>query len=301
MNSTNTTTTASLSNEWPEESLLLMRIAYGYILLTICLLGIVGNVLNVLVMMQGQFKARIYFYAKLMALSDLCTMSLLVVYCMRYGFNVELCLSRAAAFYFAHIELVLLNGFLVSSSLLVLVICTERYVSVSYPLKTHQWLTKKRSRIAAIVVYVTAFVFCAPFALEYKVVVARTEIGNETVFVCYPDLFNEDVVNNVFYNSVYKWLRATILKFVPIVVVVALSIKTVVAYRKSERNRLVLSKGVDGKKAEQDGQRLIVMLLCVASIYVFCVTPSAILLLLDSAEFRNLFFFEVIIQAAPRP
>ncbi|XP_031357519.1 probable G-protein coupled receptor B0563.6 isoform X2 [Photinus pyralis] len=117
---------------WIEESrtAILRRYAYGITLPAICSLGIVGNVLNLVVLTRRNMRGIAYIYMRGYSASALLAILFALPFAWRVLEHRDLGRweSSSLAFYHAHLELFLGNGCLGVGVIMLLALTLERYV-----------------------------------------------------------------------------------------------------------------------------------------------------------------------------
>ncbi|OXU22072.1 hypothetical protein TSAR_011758 [Trichomalopsis sarcophagae] len=110
----------------------LRKISYGFIMPTICLLGIVGNVLNLVVLTRRNMQGRAYIYMRAYSTASLVAIS----FCIPFALRVLIAKEKGGwtswfqAFYHVHLELYLGNSCLGICVMTLLALTVERHASV---------------------------------------------------------------------------------------------------------------------------------------------------------------------------
>lgn len=164
-----TTTTKSPSFN----SLLGLRItiiAYCYILPVICVLGIIGNLMNVVTLASNRLRAVSYLYLRALAVADLMCMIFVLIFVSGEILNnqVGIALNRNYwyGFYQAHLMLSLINWALSTGVCVVLALSLERYVSIVFPMHFRVWNSSQKAKKAIFISYIIPFVLYFPYGID---------------------------------------------------------------------------------------------------------------------------------------
>jgi nociceptin receptor len=141
--------------------------AYCYILPIICVIGIVGNSMNISTLASKRLKAVSFIYLRSLAIADLLCMLFVLTFAtcelLNYlGFTLTQ--SFWYGFYQAHFMLSFINWTLATGNLHVVALSLERYVSVVFPMHFRQWNSPTRARKAIFIAYVIPALFYVPYA-----------------------------------------------------------------------------------------------------------------------------------------
>lgn len=152
-------------------------IAYCYILPVICVLGIIGNLMNVVTLASNRLRAVSYLYLRALAVADLLCMIFVLLFVSGEILNqVGIALNRNYwyGFYQAHLMLSLINWALSTGVCVVLALSLERYVSVVFPMHFRAWNSPQRAKKAIFISYIVPFIFYFPYGI------ARYSVGDKT-------------------------------------------------------------------------------------------------------------------------
>ncbi|CAK9299215.1 unnamed protein product [Gordionus sp. m RMFG-2023] len=138
------------------------------------ILGIFGNLLNLITLFSGGLKGVAYIYLKWMAVADLSVNLLAIPWALEnfvyFSIDFPALESKAFVTFLCRIDLVLLNGFMKSSVLLVIALTVERYIAVCHPVRYKVLCTDRRAKIAVIISFLIAFAISLPLVFQYQVV-----------------------------------------------------------------------------------------------------------------------------------
>ncbi|XP_030080125.1 probable G-protein coupled receptor B0563.6 isoform X3 [Drosophila hydei] len=273
----------------------LREYCYGIILPIICALGIIGNVLNLIVLTRRNMRGTAYIYMRAYSTAAL----LAIVFAIPFGIRMLVHKDRGQweefgpAFYTAHLELFLGNGCLGVGVMMLLVLTIERYVSVCHP-----GFTRPVMGPPGMVVFITC---CATFII-YLPSIFRGELikcmmTTNNVYV-YLRRDNNIYQRSIFY-SVYKIMLEVIFKLIPTVLIAGLNMRIMLVYRRTceRRRQMVLSRATyvkdDDPRKFAEERRLFLLLGSTSILFLLCVSPMAILHMTIASEVLPSFPFQV--------
>jgi hypothetical protein len=153
---------------------------YRYVMLTICIFGVVCNILNLCVLLQRRLKESPYTYLTGLALADMLTLiSISPVSIVRGDYirheNIFLVLTRLEA----QIYMPLANCFGQVSIMITVALTFERYLFITYPLRTQSFCQPSYARrVVAIILILCAISNIPRFLIE----TVDKIIGTESTF-----------------------------------------------------------------------------------------------------------------------
>lgn len=270
----------------------------------IVVVGILGNILNLTVMTKPFLKGSTRLFLISLAVSDLSVMITVIPMVFRlnnyYGTTFE------AAFFHAHLELLLTNIFITASVLIVLCLTIERYFSVCHPTIFRSLHTKKNARICIMWCYVIAILVSLPLTVLKRVCL----LNNSQKMTCEHWEFQENVtVTSTIYWTAYLWLSEFLIRLGPCVILGILNILIIRKFRQvTEKRKLLLAalsqsrnktetKSLKNKKYQAE-KRLIVLLRAIVVLFFITMTPSSILSLIYSEMQERTIGFQVFRAAA---
>jgi hypothetical protein len=126
---------------------------YRYVILTICIFGIVCNILNLCVLLQRRLKESPYTYLTGLAIADMLTLISISPFSivrgdyLRYE-NIFFTLTRFEAQFY----MPLANYFGQVSIMITLALTIERYLFTTYPLRTRSFCKPRYARIIIVII-----------------------------------------------------------------------------------------------------------------------------------------------------
>ncbi|XP_055371328.1 probable G-protein coupled receptor B0563.6 [Condylostylus longicornis] len=273
----------------------LREFSYGIILPIICALGIIGNVLNLIVLTRRNMRGTAYIYMRGYSAAAL----LAIIFAIPFGIRMLVHRDKGRwqdfgpAFYSAHLELFLGNGCLGVGVMMLLVLTIERYVSVCHP--GYHRPVMGPPRLTVILIPLATFIVYLPSVFRGEILKCAFE--PEGVYIYYRR-DNEEFLGTLFY-AVYKVTLEIIFKLIPTVLIAGLNLKIMIVYRRTceKRRRMTLSRvssvkdGDPVKFAEE--RRLVLLLGSTSILFLVCVSPMAILHMTLSQENLSSFSFQV--------
>ncbi|XP_013774549.1 probable G-protein coupled receptor B0563.6 [Limulus polyphemus] len=269
-------------------------LGYGIIGSVVIGLGILGNMINLIVLTRPNLKGVTFVYLSWLATSDLMTLLVSTTSLLRlHGVQPR---SFAASLYYAYVELALVNAFMASSVFLVVALTIDRYFSVCLPTRYKEVHNKRRARRAIIVAYVLAFCIYVPICFQKKPVAVHTE-RNETIYIACE---NPTVFNHTGFRF-YLLIKEIIVRIGPVIVLAILNIAIIVAFRRMVRKRRSLLNSSNSSHSNQkessrklmEERRLVVLLGGIVLLFFVCMTPAAVLTLLNSDHKELEFGFQL--------
>nr|XP_017034627.1 probable G-protein coupled receptor B0563.6 isoform X1 [Drosophila kikkawai] len=299
----------------------LREYCYGLLLPIICAMGIIGNVLNLIVLTRRNMRGTAYIYMRAYSTAAL----LAIVFAIPFGIRMLVHKDRGQweefgpAFYTAHLELYLGNGCLGVGVMMLLVLTIERYVSVCHP-----GFARPVMGPPGVVVFLT----CLATVIVYLPSIFRGELikcilGSSDVYV-YLRRDNTIYQQTIFYR-IYKIMLEVIFKLVPTVLIGGLNMRIMMVYRRTceRRRQMVLSrshghghghshaqgqaqghahtngyvKDDDPRKFAEE-RRLFLLLGSTSILFLVCVSPMAILHMTIASEVYPSFPFQVFRASA---
>ncbi len=123
------------------------HVAYNYVALFICALGIFGNLLNIIVLRRPKLKGVMYVYLLGLAVSNLAVLVIAVPAVI--SLTAHPCTgSYVTAYFHAHLMMPLLNGFMAWSVYIIICMTVNRYISIYMPTYFQRIHTFKNAYVA---------------------------------------------------------------------------------------------------------------------------------------------------------
>ncbi|KAM7305559.1 putative G-protein coupled receptor B0563.6 isoform X1 [Ixodes scapularis] len=266
----------------------LKLIAYGNVSLAIIALGIMGNLINLMVLTRSNLRGVTFTYLTWLATSDLLVLSVAVFSMMRLHDSQPR--NYAAALYYAHADLPLVNALMASSIFLVVAVTVDRYCAVCRPTRYREFHNARRARVVIPLVYVAAVFLYVPMIFRKRPVLVWDNLVNQTMYVSFENLS----VSRHPAFKVYVMVREALVRIGPVLVVIVLNTIIILTFRNLIRKRKQLANGTvyDTKRLTRE-RRLVVLLVAIVVMFCVCMTPAAILRVLNNDDLESNYGFQV--------
>ncbi|XP_076448626.1 uncharacterized protein LOC143285253 [Babylonia areolata] len=242
-------------------------------LTAVVIVGVIGNVVNMLVFAKQGLQDRINVCLFSLALADCGYVIALFIY-RSYSLLAFLSTEVGAYWKIRSLNTIfgVFWGFSAVSNLLTLLVSVERCLCVVSPLRARQLLKTKVMVILIVLIYFFSLSSSLIFNAKYTVGTITDSNSNTTR---YRAVFSDFYLHNkVFVDIVYNYVLAIAFPFTSLVVVVVSTITTVIFLRRAlswKRKSANVDDAVDKKEAA-----VTKMLLLVCYAYVIFVTPSVV-------------------------
>lgn len=235
-----------MMEETKKFSLAVNLAAYCYIMPTIAVVGILGNVANLMTLANPRLKAVSYMYLRALGIADLLCMCFVLVFVffeiLKAHHYDNIAGDYSAAWYRAHLMLPLVNVSISAGILTVVALTVERYISICWPILFREWNSPRRAITLIVCAYVIPFLLYIPMCWQMEAVpkhFGTTGGSNETSpsaddgwnsKTLWKEFYIESLKHSTSYQA-YKWTRETLLKFVPIVSLTVLNLQIILTFR----------------------------------------------------------------------
>ncbi|CAK9802557.1 Probable G-protein coupled receptor B0563.6 [Anthophora plagiata] len=257
----------------------LRRISYGIILPTICGLGIIGNILNLIVLTRRNMRGIAYIYMRGYSAAALLAIFFCIPFAMRVLIHKEIGRwnSWAQAFYHAHLELFLGNGCLGVGVMMLVALTAERYVSVCRPGQYTRPLCGP-PHLTVVLIPLATFLFYLPSAFRGEITTCLLAPGGPVI---YQKRENQTYLDSMFYQ-VYKVALEIVFKVAPTILLASFNLRIMLVYRRScdRRRRMTLSRtgsSDEDPRTFAEERRLVLLLGSTSILFLVCVSPMVIL------------------------
>ncbi|XP_048515816.1 probable G-protein coupled receptor B0563.6 [Athalia rosae] len=273
----------------------LTRISYGIILPSICCLGIIGNILNLVVLTRRNMRGTAYIYMRGYSAAAL----LAILFCIPFALRVLIHKETgrwsnwAQAFYHAHLELFLGNGCLGVGVMMLLALTVERYVSVCHP-GQHTRPLCGPPHLTVVLIPLATFVVYLPSVFRGEITKCQVPPAGPLI---YQKRENVLFLHSLFYQ-VYKIVLEVVFKVAPTILLAGFNLRIMIVYRKSceRRRRMTLSRTVSNDEDPRtfaEERRLVLLLGSTSILFLVCVSPMVILNVTLSETNLSLYPYQV--------
>ena len=229
----------------------------------ICLIGITGNTLTLMVLQQPKMVTSTNVFLSALAVADLIkllndTLYFIVSILMRTNATA----GNQMMGYMYPFSHYIFNESVCVASWLTVCIGIERYIYVCHATRVHQWCTVMRARLISSVFFVVMSLIAIPSALRYEKTTVLDGKSNQTMF----EISLTELGQNQPFMSWYMWIINLLRSVIPLCVLVVLNACIIQALRKQQ---------LKGKEASKN--RITIMLIIVIVVFMVCVTPDAVM------------------------
>ncbi|XP_015124101.1 probable G-protein coupled receptor B0563.6 [Diachasma alloeum] len=274
----------------------LKRVCYGIVLPAICCLGIIGNILNLVVLTRRNMRGTAYIYMRGYSAAAL----LAILFCIPFALRVLIHKETgrwnnwSQAFYHAHLELFLGNACLGVGVMMLLALTVERYVSVCHPGQHTRPLCGPPHLTVSLIPLATFLVYL-PSVFRGEVTTCLVSSGGPLI---YQKRDNLSFMHSVFYQ-IYKIVLEVVFKVAPTILLAGFNLRIMIVYRRSceRRRRMTLSRtvssGDEDPRTFAEERRLVLLLSSTSILFLVCVSPMVILNVTLSESNLSLYPYQV--------
>lgn len=252
----------------------------------ICVIGIIGNIMNLVILTRrrlvaasdGRLEEAAYCGMAALASSDLsyCCVSLLAAF---LGTGTVIFTHRDFKLYFLYTSTYLQNVCSYVSTWFTVVMTVGRYVAICHPFRARMAVNRNATLLAVGVVALVWFLLCLPELWVYSIVyVPSTNATGSQVFLDRGAIFS-----HAHLHIAFSYLWHTLGFLVPIVIMLFCNIQLVRALRDSRRLRLEHTGAIYPATLRHEMSLTATLILIVALFFVL-VSPSEVL------QFWSMFF-----------
>ena len=244
----------------------------------VCIFGILGNILNLLVLTQKQLQSsmdRLEKSAHLglvaLAVSDMmfCTLALPLAFLPKPSAYLGLTSLLTLSYSVYHQPL--LNIFLFSSTWLTVVMATGRYLAICHPLHVRGFINLKGTRAAICLVFLFSVLINLPQFWQHYISSEPCPIAPQCT--CYWR-GNGQLFTNKTFVLAYMFTWSILGVFVPIIILAVCNICLINALQRS--NRMRRRYRANQQTATDSGHRITPTLITIVLLFIILVCPSEI-------------------------
>ncbi|XP_015606849.1 probable G-protein coupled receptor B0563.6 [Cephus cinctus] len=271
------------------------RISYGIVMPIICCLGIIGNVLNLVVLTRRNMRGTAYIYMRGYSAAAL----LAILFCIPFSLRVLIHKETGRwsnwtqAFYHAHFELFLGNGCLGVGVMMLLALTVERYVSVCHP-GQHTRPLCGPPHLTVVLIPLATFLVYLPSIFRGEITTCLLTPAGPLIYQKRDNIF---FMHSLFYQ-VYKVVLEIVFKVAPTILLAGFNLRIMIVYRRSceRRRRMTLSRTVSSDEDPRtfaEERRLVLLLGSTSILFLVCVSPMVILNVTLSESNLSLYPYQV--------
>uniref|UniRef100_A0A0K2VEW3 G-protein coupled receptors family 1 profile domain-containing protein n=1 Tax=Lepeophtheirus salmonis TaxID=72036 RepID=A0A0K2VEW3_LEPSM len=219
-------------------------IAYNFIAYIIVSIGIIGNILNLVVLSRPNLKGVMYVYLLGLAVSNLAVLISAIPALANLVNGKSDNSNYYGAFFQAHMEIPLLNSFMASSVYIIICMTVNRYISIYKPTHFQRIHTYKNARIAITCSFLGGTLLHIPLCFEKQVLSNCTNLTGIMEHCTWKSEDNKAVTDEQLFQ-VYLYISETLLRFGPIITLAILNILIITRFRRIARKRQDLRSGLN--------------------------------------------------------
>ncbi|XP_041360509.1 FMRFamide receptor-like [Gigantopelta aegis] len=259
------------------ESLALTRFIVQKVLVPVVVcLGVLGNVLNMVILTRRSMKSSTNCYLTALAAFD----TLYLVFSLTLSFKHYSTFSRIPSYvYWYPYGRVFTDMSANVSVLLTVTFTVERYIGVCLPMKGRILCTVQRAKVIIAVVVAAAIMCTVPELFEMTVV--EKTVDN----VSFPVADYTEFSLSYGYKMGYYWFFVTVFTFIPLILLCVFNgilIQSVFNAVKIRRQMTLTSPSNNAHRSPRyagEQQKITKMLITVVLVFLLCQIPGAVLLL----------------------
>ncbi|XP_003743964.1 probable G-protein coupled receptor B0563.6 [Galendromus occidentalis] len=261
-------------------------LAYGVVAIFIIVLGFIGNVINLIVLTRPNLKGVTYVYLTWLATFDLLSLIFALFSVLRlHGIQPK---SYTAAFFYAHLEMPLVNSAMTSSIYIVLAVTLDRYWSVCLPCRYKDIHTERCAHRAIFMSFLLPLILYIPVAFQKEPTrIINPYNGQEEWVPC----DRPAVAQHPIYR-LYLIMKEVIVRFGPVIAIAVLNTTIILTFRKLQKKRKSLMGSSESRRFAEE-RRLVILLASIVIMFCVCMTPAAINTLLNGDRLDNNYTYQV--------
>ena len=272
---------------------------HGYIAAIVCIWGIVANLANIVVLTRKNMVSQTNLILTWLAVADLLTMTSYFPVSIHFYIlrDPNLSFPASTSVHWIRFMLFHINFSVVAHTVaiwLTITLAIFRYLFICFPTRGSTLCSMQRVKMSILAVYICVGIICIPNYLttaitddiaerEIKVISSNTSEPNVTTtvekFKYYH--FNASSLAEPFLSKFNYWIQAILIKLIPCILLVILTILLIVAMHRANQRRAKLKS--QGRRDESDRarehNRTTAMLLAIVALFLLTEVPQGILTL----------------------
>ena len=235
-----------------------------YIISILCVIGLFGNVMAVIVLRNDKLRREALFLLQVLAIVDGIYVFLAVwKYPVEYMTDVSTYNERLMYIF------PLLKTFQTITIWMMVLVTTDRYIYVCWPLHAQRFFTHRSRRVMAAVVVCGGILFNIPLFFENCIMKVYNPCTNTSAsFMIYSETFNKGL-----YFDIYKYaLHAILLYILPLLTLCIMNFRLIQAIQHSRRYP---RSDYPQERDYSDSNATLVLVIIVAA-FIVCQTPELI-------------------------
>lgn len=267
----------------------ILNVINNFGLPTVCLFGIVGNILNLTILTRRKLRRSLRTVEQA---ANLCLIALALsdfMFCL-FAFPTTFLPSehyteKGFILYYGMYSPAIINVFILTSTWLTVTMATERYFAICHPLNQTLLMTPKRTKLIIVIVYILSVLFNVPVLWRNQVV--QRVINNSTVVYTLEIIpLGQDKIADTTYRLVWAILG----NFLPLILLVGFNICICRKIHQSYQYRKKFH--FDPSSSQDTNVTLTTTLIVIVVMFLILVAPSEIVLhiasMLHSDNYRSI-------------
>ncbi|XP_047471903.1 probable G-protein coupled receptor B0563.6 [Penaeus chinensis] len=266
-------------------------VAYGIAMPVLVALGVLGDILNLVVLTRPNMTGVAYVYMRGYAAASLFALLCAIPFTHRILTHET---GRWASYYVAafhaHVVLYFGNSCIGIGVVMLLALTVERFISVCYPAQARNLCGAKRAYVTVAVIPLAGFLLYCPYIFIANVATCVDDRGE----LIHRKERNEWLVDSIWFQ-VYKWILELVFKLLPALVLVYLNVRIIRTYKAVCEKRRKMTKKVSGEQRRQyaEESRLMYLLGGTSTLFFVCMTPMIVLSVTIHRPWKNSLAFEI--------
>lgn len=242
---------------------LAVTIINSYVGPILCVFGICGNLLNLIILLKGNLNDSPYLYLKALAFMDLLVLCLSLVH-TTYS---ETAASYGSQLFNAYIFFPLANLCMAASVWLTVGVTIDRLIYVKSPIWARGYCSIQRARTRIICILLLTLIISIPRFFCYKVQ------GVGTLFVMEPTSFRE----NYLHYQIYDISCIVLFHLCPLLILILCNLYLIYAVHRARKTRRDLNIRNNRERQWQSDQfRFTITLISIVLVSIIAILPSTI-------------------------
>ncbi|XP_013381671.1 probable G-protein coupled receptor B0563.6 [Lingula anatina] len=266
----NSSNCSSAFRNTAEEDLILAykQIILGYVVPSICLYGIISNILNIVVLSSNKLKDSLYTYLLGLAIADLLSLVLFLFSSLTRGlYNGDFgWMTFEVYIYFPFA-----SASTMASALQTIAVTIERFFWVSKPMKSKQFCTRELAVKVTLGIYITCIIFNIPRCFAFTL--AKQVSCNSTESADFYHFSYTEFGTSSFYMA-HSWVSLIGITFGGILFLLIFNILLFRAVYISNKTSITMVSSSQQQRTKHQ-QRLTMTLVSVVTVFLIGELPSA--------------------------
>ncbi|XP_067651068.1 putative G-protein coupled receptor F59B2.13 [Haliotis asinina] len=254
-------------------------IVYGFALPSVCLFGMVGNVLNLTILTRRKLQKS---FRTLEMAANYCLVALAVsdlMFCV-FAFPTtflsgdDMYDNTAFLLKYRMYGTAIINVFIMVSTWLTVAMSLERFLAICYPLRQDLYLTTRRIKIIIVISYIFSFIFNVPILWRYEPRLLCSTNSSHPIYM--PKTV--PLLGSVKIDTAYRILWAFIGNFIPLILLFYFNVCLCRKIYRSYKMRQKFKQDRHG--SENSSHTLTITLVVIVVMFFILVAPSEIVIVI---------------------